>query len=393
MKTRTKHILVAAIVVVPSIAALTAYGLWWRATHYVVERKEYHDAPEQHAVELTDDGIEDKTPTFDESLVDSRPLGDWEVNASAAVIRLDCPNIKPDVEEGMLTLHPSYADAMRAPQTLVYAVLPSANLVDGAAKQFDDGLYAALDLACYRGELGLAPPPREVIRALFDALPTGSPARPFLAAALELGDTHVPLERNEEEAKGRFLRAFAEDKERSKPISFYNWTPELQQVWRFYRFLQHEFDEQSGIQIVKDIAAVLGDRPELLNQYRAINGFYGRLTNPLICLPADALIDTTAPLSKLAAEWGARWATVAVFPPSTSRETELFAALFEFGVPDGANLMAEFIRRVRSGEIDLAPDADDGWYQYQAYALEAMLMPAKAQEKDKLLLTAKYKKR
>lgn len=393
MKARTKYILLAAAVAVPLIVALTAYRFWWHATHYVVERKEYHDAPEQHALELTDDRLEDKAPAFDDSLVDSRPLGDWQVNASAAVIRLDSPNIKPDIEDGLLALHASYADAMQRAETLGCTLLPSANLVDGAAKQFDDGLYAALDLACYRGELGLAPPPAELIRILFDGLPMGSPARPFLAAALELAGTRVILEHDQEEAKDRFLSAFAEDRERSKPISFYNWTPELQEVWRFYRFLQHEFDEQSGIEIAKDIAAALGGDPRLLNQYRAINGFYGRLTNPLICLPVDALIDTTAPLDKLAKEWGARWLTVAVFPPSTSRETELFAALFPLGLPDGVNLMAEFIRRVRSGEIDLAPAADDGWYQYQAHALEAMLMPATAQEKDKLLLTAKYKKR
>ena len=36
-----------------------------------------------------------------------------EVNASAAVIRLDCPMIKPDEDAEMLVLRPSYADAMK----------------------------------------------------------------------------------------------------------------------------------------------------------------------------------------------------------------------------------------------------------------------------------------
>mgnify|MGYP000104922135 CR=1 FL=1 len=65
----------------------------------------------------------DKTPAFDESLVDSRPLASewdeskWEGNQSAAVIRLDCPMVKPDCEGWLLELHPSYADALRAAPT------------------------------------------------------------------------------------------------------------------------------------------------------------------------------------------------------------------------------------------------------------------------------------
>ena len=56
----------------------------------------------------------DKTPPVDETLVDSRPRGDWQVNKSAAVIELDCPAIKPDREAPLLVLRPSYADARGA---------------------------------------------------------------------------------------------------------------------------------------------------------------------------------------------------------------------------------------------------------------------------------------
>ncbi len=389
MKRQTK-VLVGLLIVL--VLALCLYGLYWRAGRYVTtEWTEYGEPPARDDLKLVDDRLEDKNPAFDEDLVDSRPLGDWEVNQSAAVIELDCPTIKPDVEAAMLVLRPSYAQVVKAAAEHGLELLPSTNLIDGAAKQFDDGLYAALDLACYQGKLGVAPAAPDFVKAVFDKLPAASAARPFLAAALELAGRNVPLKPNQEARKARLLAEFRRDEARSKPISFYNWTPELQQVWRFYRFLQREF--QKDLRIPRAVAAVLKDNPGLRKDYRAVNGFYGRLTNPVICLPVDALIGWDGTLRELAKKRGARRATVAVFPPSTSRETELFDRLFPLGVPPHVNLMVELIRRIRSGEVKLEPGEKDGWYQYQVFALETMLLPSKGEERKKLLLTARYKKR
>jgi len=185
---------------------------------------------------------------------------------------------------------------------------------------------------------------------------------------------------------------FEGDRARSKPISFYNWTPELRQVWQFYRFLQHEFGP-GDLEVPRAIAAVLESEPRLLDRYRAIVQLYATLTNPSICLPVDALIAANDDLSELATGQGARRASVAVFPPSTSRETELFDRVFGMALPTNANLMARLIQSIRSGEVNLAPGENDGWYQYQVYALETFLLPGKGQEGEKLLLTARYKKR
>jgi len=388
------------LALVANVATMTL-GIVDQAVHFrgksrpprewTVERTDYRNPPREPEDLLTDDTLDEKKPAFDEQLVDSRPLGEWEVNASAAVIRLDCPPIKPDVEQSFLILRRSYQEAIRkAPRDR--SVLPSANLLDGAAKQFDDGLYAAVDLACYRGELGLSRSAPELIQAMFTKLAPASPARPFLAAGLELAGRTVALQPEEETRKQDVLARFEADQAQSKPIGFYQWTPELQQVWRFYRFLQREF-AQGELDPCRDAAAVLGADLELCKEYRGVNGFYGRLTNPLIALPADALIGADADLKTLAERHGARHAAVSIFPPSTSRETELFDALFPTGVPAGTNLMNTLIRRIRSGEIDLKPGTEDGWYQYQVYALETMLLPTRGQESDKLQLTANYKKR
>lgn len=351
---------------------------------------EYHP-PAERDLELVDDSIEDKNPRFDPDLVDSRPLGEWEVNASAAVIRLDSPPVKPDTEEKLLELRPSYADAAEAARKLGVEMLPSANLIDGKGKQFDDGLYAALDLASFRGELGFSPAAPALVRTIYDRLPAGSPARPFLGAALELAGERPPLDRAEAKEAKKLLEEFEEDEARSKPIGFYTWTRDLERVWRFFRFLQHEFDESSAA-VPRAVAAVLRADPALLAEYRAVNAFYGRLTNPLICLPAD-LLEEGVSLDAAAARHGARRAAAAIFPPSTSRESELFEGLFPDGLPPSANLMNELIRRIRSGEVDLAPGNDGGWYQYQVHALETLLLPSRGEEQEKLLLTAHYKKR
>jgi hypothetical protein len=394
-----KRLTVTAIclAVVGAVAA-GGYGLYrlsWNARYYEVKYKEYHEPPRQEEV-LADDTLDGKNPKFDAALIDSRPLGDWEVNSSAAVVKLDCPMIKPDTEGQMLALHPSYRDAVRnASDCGIKGLLPSANMIDGAAKQFDDGLYAAMDLACFRGELGLSPAVPQWVVSVFSRLPAKSPAQPFLAAVLELGGENAPAGDVNQQEKAKWLAEFEQNKAASKPIGFYDWTPELQRTWRFYRFLQHEFDADH-LTIPRDVAAVLKDHADLLKQYRAINAFYGRLTNPLLCLPVDALIGAAKDITVLAKQRGASHKTVAIFPPSTSRETELFERLYIDGLPANANLMLDLIRRIRSGEVDLKPSTKpggDGWYQYQVYALETLLLPGRGPENDKLLLTAEYKKR
>jgi len=45
----------------------------------------------------------------------------------------------------------------------------------------------------------------------------------------------------------------------------------------------------------------------------------------------------------------------ALLPSSTSRETILFDKLFPGGLPEGADLMRELVKKIRSGEVDLTP--------------------------------------
>jgi hypothetical protein len=392
MRPNTKRLIAGVIGVGIGLAGVGLYSLWWHANHYVTENTEYNDPPDASGLTLVDDLLKDKNPVFDPDLVDSRPLGDWELNASAAVIRLDCPVVKPDQDPDLLVLRPSYDAARKAAKAQGRTFLPSANLLDGAAKAFDDGLYAALDLGCFSGRLGPVPSAPGFVEKVFSKIEKGSPARPWLAAGLSLAGRDMALSGDEVSKRDAFLAAFKSDPSIAKPISFYTWTPSLEQVWRFFRFFQREFMPNKSA-VPGAMARVLARNLELLKEYRTLTSFYARLTNPAICLPLSALLEGSEDWEALARDRGASHATVAVFPPSTSRETELFERLFRNLLPAGANLMTELIRRIRSGEVDLRPGKEDGWFQHQVFALETLLLPSKGQGKEKLLLTARYKKR
>ena len=176
----------AAVVALATAGGYALYRSWWHATYFEVETTRYDLPLENDELPVANDVPGPQKPAFDAALVDSRPLGGWQLNALAAVIRLDCPMIKPDIEGAMLVLRPSYPTPSKRPGRRDSTLLPSANMLDASAKQFDDGLYAALDLACFRGDLPPLPAAPAWLAAVWQRLPAGSTARPFLAAALEL---------------------------------------------------------------------------------------------------------------------------------------------------------------------------------------------------------------
>lgn len=366
---------------------------------YEIEVTDYQppaDAAGSADETLADDKLSDiAPPAFDPDLIDGRPLGDWLVNSSAAVVKLDVPLIKPDEQPELLTLHPSYAEAVKSAPHWPN-VLPSVNLIDGKAKQFDDGLYAALDQAYYQGLEKHLVGHVAFVRRLRDAVADGTPAYDWLTAALLLADGDVETAHASPEVR-RFIDNFLLDESRSKPIGFYTWSDPLKRCFRFLRFLQRQFGRKSELAIPRALAAALAGDESLLADYRQAVDFYARLTNPRICLSVADLIGSDAAtdgdLRALATQKHVSRSKVALFPPSTSRETMLFDKLFPSSLPPEADLMRELIRRIRSGEVDLHPGADSGWYDYQVYALETLLLPGRGMEKNKLLLKRAYKRR
>jgi hypothetical protein len=344
---------------------------------------DYHRPKSDLETLLPDDLLAAKAPEFDPDLVDRREVSGYRLNASAAVIKLDVPMLKPDADADLVGLYPSYRAALDAagdkhpwPST----VLPSVNLIDGQAKQFDDGLYAALDLAYYRGLADVLVSHVRLVERIREKLDPESPAAPFLDAALSLAGKKPEVA--ESVALQRSLRDFQADEVRSKPIGFYTWSDDLRRCFRFLRFLQQPFPANQPA-VPTDLAEVLERDMAIRDDYRKALDFYSRLTDPL---EGPSLLDLSAPSRPPGSP-------VAFLPPSTSRENELFERLFPRGLPRDADLMREFIAGIRSGRVDLSPRRDGGWYDYQVYALETLLLPEKGREAEKLLFSASYKRR
>ncbi len=325
---------------------------------------------------LADDRIEDKRPAFDPTRVHPTPIAGREINLSAAVHALDVPILYPDGDRELLTLRPSYADA--AARDLGAPILPSGNMLDGKAKQFDDGLYAAIELASFQG--GDAGPFGDgtigFLRRLKGAIAADSPATPFLAAGLVLAGEASGAE--PAGARRRWIADFEADETRSKPIGFYTWTPDLEAIYRTRKFFQQPL-AGDDLAIARDLAEVIRADPGLMKDYERIVALGSGMTNP-------------PELASMVA-WKEGDEAAALLPPASSREGTLFQGLFALGVPEGANLMNEFIRQIRSGSVDLKPKAGAGWYDHQVYALETLLLPERGAEDERLLKTRAYKAR
>ncbi|CAG0928394.1 hypothetical protein PLCT1_00722 [Planctomycetaceae bacterium] len=347
---------------------------------------------------LSDDKLEDKKPVFDANLVDSRPFGPegkkWQFNTSAAVIGLDIEDIGN--ESGFDKLYPNYAAAAEAFSSR--NVLPSVNMIDGKAKQFDDGLYAALDLWQTQNKLEGVRDTRELCRELLNTLDSKSEAYAWVCAALLTGGFLSAEEATRAPERSRELRReFEQNETESKPIGFYTWNDELKRCFKFLRFLQQGFTERE-----RPLAQVLADaiqaNEQASQQYARMLSFYSKLTNPFAALTlSDLAKHPGKPLRQIFEALGmvvpAKGAMAHFLPYSSSAETELFDKLFPEGLPEGADLMLEFIKAIRSGKIDLKPRANSGWYDYQVYALETFLLPERGPESSKLLLSKKYKVR
>jgi hypothetical protein len=209
-----------------------------------------------------------------------------------------------------------------------------------------------------------------------------SPAAPYLAAGLEIAGVRVPV--SDVRFKSELIALFDANLAMSKPIGFYTWNDDLRECFRFLRFFQQEFGLDHPLQFpaVQAMAAVLAEDDALRAEYEQAIAFYARLTNPMIALSIADLIGTSDPaaLRQMCKDRGLLHEAVAVFPASTSRETVLFETMFPEGLPPNTDLMQALIRAVRSGKIDLAPTQESGWYEHQAYALETLLLPERAEE-------------
>lgn len=391
--------------------------------------------------EPEDDRIEDKHPEYDPARVVVETFDHgcrFSLNKSATVTKLDIAPLEGEDRELAGRIFGTRADAFADldPRTDDRnRLIPSMEVVNGALKPFNDGLYAAIELGAQAGvtvdSVEVYPGKRAFLEDLLasvlalaaSATPTQAAylrdAAADLGAALRLGGATPALPADVEAQAEARAAAFEAEPLISRPVGFYTWRPELGQIFRQDRFLQNDQvqhpvprDPYSDAEIGKAaaLALALRDDADLLDRYEGYLALYAGLTNPFANLPVTVLLPYLTGLENLD-DLGALRSRLladhpppslpdgcqphfALFPSSRSRETTYFDERYcASGVPSGVNLMDELIDAIREGRIDLEPDPDSGWYDYQTYALETLLLPERGGESQHLLLTAAYKKK
>jgi hypothetical protein len=285
--------------------------------------------------------------------------------------------IRLDLDRQVLRLEAS--DVEGPPALLPVLPCPKGGAVSAAAllfkaKQFDDGLLAAAELATQRGA-GRFPGKAALLRTLAEALIAGpadeAPAAALVLAACELGGHCPPAPPLLRGLSQVVVEDFLRDEFRSKPLGFYSLSAELEALFRQDRLLQGPLEPG----LASGLARALGRDPGGWAGYDACINLAARLTGP------PALPGLHGPGEPRA-----------FFPPSRSHEVELFESLYgDRPIPEGFDLMGELIRRVRSGEIDLRPSENSGWYDRLAWSLEPLIAPERTPEGARLDLGSRYR--
>jgi hypothetical protein len=264
--------------------------------------------------------------------------------------------------------------ADRAPQFVAAAMLVQ------KAKQVDDGLCAAVDLAAQRGA-GAFPGKGPLLESLASRLAErgdADAAAALILASGRLGGLALRVPPRLAEAVEAVTASFLHDELRSKPLGFYTWSAELKAVFQQDRLLQGELEGSC----IRPLVDALCEEPPLRATYEAFLRLTSRLTSPLVgadlrsCLSADALPPDA----------------VSFYPPGLSHEGELGKRLYgDQPIPSGLSLVEELIRRIRSGDLALTPTEESGWHDYQTWAHEPFVIPDRMPEADRLLFERGYR--
>jgi hypothetical protein len=309
--------------------------------------------------------------------------GNYEItlDTSQQVLELTVPNDTGYGSRGgslETPLYPSFSEAN-----------PDATFTPAAAlalkaKQFDDGLYACVEMAADAGSERF-PGRKEFLLNLLKGLSADSDrsAPALLTAAARLGGMQPQVGAEVARQAQVLQETFLADELRSKPLGFYTWNKALIQVFQRDRMLQTPLDEQAA----RPLAVALARNNDLFKAYVASLSLNEKLTNPLagedLRQPALALKDGHTPSFA---------GHPSLFPPSQAQETNLIKMLYgNRPIPKGFNLADEMVKRLRAGQLNLKPKPDSGWYDYQTFALEPLAVPERMPEAKRLQLDESYR--
>ena len=322
--------------------------------------------------------------------------GNAAVNFSEAVLQLGIGNLQHDdtaeLSRALTGLYPDMHSAMlaAADNGCGLSVLPSVDLLDVYGKYTDDRVLAALELELSGGSVLYPGGQQQWLQDLLAAIPLDADparrnARALLATAIRLGGGQAVLEPQVESIAAGIRSRFLSDKVHSTVTGFYTQSEELKAVFLRDRLLQTEFGKEPAgsayfgnareeLDMLAEIDRALSGSIGLRDAYNDLLAVRSAITNPAEDLTLNALAT-------------ANGAGVAIFPHAASTEEGLFNQMPQNypGTP------MDYLREnLLAGNVDLAPRPDSGWYGYQQYALETLLLPERADEFPKLQLSPSY---
>lgn len=237
------------------------------------------------------------------------------------------------------------------------------------AKQFDDGLYAAVEVAAQCG-LGQFKGKAFVLRSLAEHLESSGEAATLIHAACRLGGITAADPAGAEQGIVDLVQPFLANDVRSKPLGFYTWNSELTAIFRQDRLLQTPLKDQPA----NELLTGLNRSRDALETYKLWLRLNDRLTNPRVAPSLDAASTDRS-----------------FAPPSRSHEQVLLEKLYgDQSIPEGFELLSELIARVRSGEINLEPREASGWYDVQTWALGSLLVANELPEANRIVFGEHY---
>ena len=262
----------------------------------------------------------------------------------------------------------------------------SASVLAQKAKQFDDGLYAAVELAAQRGAGNFAGK-ASLLLSIASSVNQQPPSQAVVTvlAGGKLGRLAMDLPAAARQPVQQAIDEFLRDEVRSKPIAFYTWTDELAAIFQQDRMLQTELKDKAGTEAM--IKALSGDKKARAT-YEAYLALVSRLTNPL------AYPDLREQLAALdRGRLNVPGGRHLLLPAVSRTETDLVKKLYgDRPIPEGFSLIDEMIKRIQAGKLKLLPTANSGWYDYQTWALEPLVIPEKMPEAEHLALDVTYRK-
>lgn len=244
----------------------------------------------------------------------------------------------------------------------------SAAVLAQKAKQFDDGLMAAVQLAAQSGH-GQFVGKATFLKQFANRLADDKSGNVLMAACL-LGKVPAQISPANRQAVDLIVADFLSTEYRSKPIGFYTWNDQLSSVFQQDRMLQTDLTLDKSIDVVAIAKAFQGDAAGR-KAYEGWLDLQAKLTNPQVNPDLRPLLSALDAGQTPDVQPGTR-----IFPPSYSQEIDLLKRMFPDGmVPADFQVMEELIKRIKAGKLDLTPRPDSGWYDRQLWSLEPYVRP------------------